>query len=155
MPHKDPVKNRVYQREWARKRRAHPDIREAENARKMARIHEQLKDPAFRAERNALHRAQYHANRDNQRAAQKKRYEKLRQQFIAWRATLICVRCGSAQDIEFHHRSKHTKINNVTCLVPTPGAYKRELEKCDPLCRKCHKFHHSQERRRTIKPSGK
>ena len=78
-----------------------------------------------------------------------------------WRTfvdTLVCVECGRtaeryasmAAPLHFHHRDKREKVANVSSMVygGRPwSAIATEIEKCDVLCRRCHRAKHPQARR--------
>ena len=57
------------------------------------------------------------------------------------RARTVCARCG-AQPVDFH-RDEHTRhplwrLNVLTGIGATIPRLKREIELCEPLCRRCH-----------------
>lgn len=72
-----------------------------------------------------------------------------------------CLDCGRLPDeedaLEFHHRDPSTKLYTIGktrtgkgANVPYPGTASptkllAEIEKCDVLCRECHKKRHSGE----------
>ena len=57
----------------------------------------------------------------------------------------VCVHCGSADDLVFHHRNPDEKSFSIS----GDGGRRKiekilaEIAKCDVLCRKCHATHHN------------
>ena len=49
----------------------------------------------------------------------------------------ICYKCGSSEDLEFHHRDRTKKLDHKVWSWALPRIA-AELEKCDLLCRPCH-----------------
>lgn len=99
--------------------------------------------------KNENARKWYLENRDRLSRSAASRAQGLRD---SWRSTcdqLMCVDCGRVGGLlDFHHRDPGTKFENVCDMVY--GARVRlieEVEKCDVLCRKCHKHRHSIQKR--------
>jgi len=50
-----------------------------------------------------------------------------------------CAECSSTLNLEFHHIDKTTKENNISSLYSSSiEVFKRELDKCQLLCKKHH-----------------
>lgn len=50
-----------------------------------------------------------------------------------------CVRCGSADRLEFDHVDPETKLFSIARKWKLPfGEIKEELDKCQLLCHECH-----------------
>lgn len=56
-----------------------------------------------------------------------------------------CLRCGSTEALEFHHRDPSTKVDRIANLIAHKGLaiVLAEVEKCDLLCAPCHDEYHS------------
>ena len=57
-----------------------------------------------------------------------------------------CQDCGTKENLTFHHRNPSTKIDSVSNLVNkncSVGKLKREIDKCDIICRSCHDGYHN------------
>jgi hypothetical protein len=48
-----------------------------------------------------------------------------------------CIKCGSWENLEFHHRDPKTKIRTI-CWSWKTAILLAEIAKCDILCRMCH-----------------
>jgi 5-methylcytosine-specific restriction endonuclease McrA len=59
-----------------------------------------------------------------------------------------CVRCGSTEDLHFHHIDPTTKVAKVTRLAYSRGlgAVLDEAAKCELLCGPCHRSLHKPKR---------
>ncbi len=58
-----------------------------------------------------------------------------------------CSRCSSTERLQFHHRDKATKLDNVTTLAMKSWArFEAEVGKCDLLCQECHHSEHPRKR---------
>jgi hypothetical protein len=57
------------------------------------------------------------------------------------RAAAVCARCG-AQPIEWHrdehHARPHFRVAFLTAQGRTPQRIQEEIDRCIPLCRRCH-----------------
>jgi len=77
-------------------------------------------------------------------AAQARRARQRRQEW--WqniRSSVVCVDCGSTANLDFHHRNPSEKSCNVaTAIMYSFGRWLEEVQKCDVLCRSCHKLRH-------------
>ena len=69
--------------------------------------------------------------------------------YHAWKADTVaqlggkCVKCGSTEALEFHHRVPAEKSFTVSKgWSQTSDVLAAELEKCDLLCDVCHKIEH-------------
>lgn len=70
-----------------------------------------------------------------QRAYQLKWMHARRRQRLAG---LICVRCGSSEDIEIDHIDPSKKVSHRIWSWKEKR-YQAEIKKCQPLCGACHK----------------
>ena len=75
----------------------------------------------------------------------RKRIERNRQKFLAYKKTLSCDHCELADHrvLEFHHVGD--KDLNVSKMVNHGYGWDRiqkEIEKCIPLCCNCHRLEH-------------
>lgn len=65
--------------------------------------------------------------------------------YRALTATLSCAKCGATESLDFHHRDPALKIMKVSRIVGRSlswVAVQREIEKCDVLCKACHREAH-------------
>ena len=82
-----------------------------------------------------------------QKKTVRKRQSAIREEYISWKKTLKCNRCGfdDYRALQFHHNSD--KEGNVAQMM-TSGysldAIKKEAAKCEVLCANCHQIHHCQ-----------
>lgn len=58
-----------------------------------------------------------------------------------------CLKCGELRPyvLDFHHRDKNEKVNNITYMIKSRSYQnlKSELDKTDCLCANCHReWHH-------------
>jgi len=75
----------------------------------------------------------------------RKRIERNRQKFLAYKKTLSCDHCELADHrvLEFHHVGD--KDFTISKMVNQGYAWERiqkEIEKCIPLCCNCHRLEH-------------
>lgn len=51
-----------------------------------------------------------------------------------------CVDCGTKEDLTFDHRPGTVKIDTVSNMLTkvSPSKLRREIAKCDIVCRTCH-----------------
>lgn len=67
----------------------------------------------------------------------------IRRWFKHYKAQCRCAKCGTSENIEFHHiRDKNMKISAMVRRAVSIEQLKNELDKCIPLCNKCHKVEH-------------
>ena len=76
----------------------------------------------------------------------KQREKNLREQYVAWKKTLKCNRCGfdDHRALQFHHNED--KEHNVADMLRCGFALEKiklEANKCEVLCANCHQIHHS------------
>ena len=57
-----------------------------------------------------------------------------------------CAKCGSTKKLELHHKDKHDKEDHKIWSW-APSRFKKEVAKCQILCRKCHSEMHAEEMR--------
>jgi len=75
-----------------------------------------------------------------------KRSEAIREDYIEWKKTLQCNRCGfdDFRALQFHH--ERDKEHNIAAMLKSGFALeniKQEAKKCEVLCANCHQIHHS------------
>ncbi len=118
MPYKDKVKQAEFHKNWQAEHYADPVWKQ-----------EQIKTTS----RNAM---------DRQRA----NLEWLR----TYKLAKGCIICGYKKHpaaLEFHHRNPKEKRFTISRHPKMSiAALKREIEKCDVICRNCHAVHHDNER---------
>jgi len=81
-----------------------------------------------------------------QKKVVRKRQASLREDYIKWKKTLKCNRCGfdDHRALQFHHeRDKEGNISNMIHSGFSLEVVKKEAEKCEVLCANCHQIHHS------------
>lgn len=61
----------------------------------------------------------------------------------------VCVGCGSAGPLHWHHRDPTRKSFPISQVTRSHDDMARELSKCDPLCAACHARAHIELRRQT------
>ena len=94
----------------------------------------------------------YAANRDKQIARNSANKKRLRQEFLAFKSTLSCEKCGENHPatLDFHHVISHPsnkKIHTLTKNSAYDAAIKEIMDKCIVLCSNCHRKHHWEERK--------
>lgn len=83
--------------------------------------------------------------KDCVRENERKRYASKMEEFIAFKQTLQCRKCGERRWylLDFHHRNPDEKDYVVSDLTRTPiSKIMEEVKKCDPLCANCHREWH-------------
>jgi len=83
-----------------------------------------------------------------------KRNKRNRQRNRDWlneyKKSLCCSRCKESRwyVLDFHHTNPNKKERTISQIVSTWGIErtKKEMEKCEVLCRNCHAEHHYLER---------
>jgi hypothetical protein len=81
--------------------------------------------------------------------SKKPRKERIKNEYIEWKKTLKCNRCGfdDYRALQFHHyRDKEHEISNMINSGRNLSSIKEEAEKCEVLCANCHQIHHHEER---------
>ena len=81
-----------------------------------------------------------------QKKVVRERQASLREDYIKWKKTLKCNRCGfdDHRALQFHHkRDKEGNIANMIHSGFSIETVKAEAEKCEVLCANCHQIHHS------------
>ena len=76
----------------------------------------------------------------------KQREKDIREQYVSWKKTLKCNRCGfdDHRALQFHHDGD--KEHNVADMLRGGFALEKiklEADKCEVLCANCHQIHHS------------
>ncbi len=89
----------------------------------------------------------YYENHEHYRTSHNASRNKIRdqnaQKVFEYLANHSCVNCGESDPIvlEFDHRNRNDKIENISNLV-THSSWERvesEIQKCDVLCANCHR----------------
>ena len=81
-----------------------------------------------------------------QKSVVRKRQASLREDYIEWKKTLKCNRCGfdDHRALQFHHEGdKEGNIASMMASGCSMKTIKEEAEKCEVLCANCHQIHHS------------
>ena len=96
-------------------------------------------------------RKNYEVHYAKRRKALTARRQELKAQWLEYKATLSCAKCGFNHfaALDFHHEDPSEKEHNVNRLVSNgqfTKAYK-EIEKCIVLCANCHRIHHYEEKK--------
>jgi len=95
-------------------------------------------------------RKHYAGNKEKVKAKVKAYKLKKRDEWHAYKASLVCTRCGASHPaiIDFHHIDRHDpdkkKVHKLVQNHNYATAYK-EIEKCLILCANCHRIHHYEE----------
>lgn len=59
-----------------------------------------------------------------------------------------CIQCGSTQDLHVDHIDPSTKSYSFEAMYPLKeSTFRAELEKCQTLCKECHRVKTNAERR--------
>ena len=74
----------------------------------------------------------------------KKRVKNIKEQYVTWKKTLKCNRCGfdDYRALQFHH--ERDKEHNIAEMLRGGFALEKinfEAKKCEVLCANCHKIH--------------
>lgn len=77
----------------------------------------------------------------------KKRHKSLKEEYVSWKKTLKCNRCGfdDYRALQFHHDGDD-KEHNIGSMIARGFSLeniKKEASKCEVLCANCHQIHHS------------
>lgn len=87
-------------------------------------------------ENHAYYRARHNTSRNKIR-------EQNARKVFEYLSNHCCIKCGESDPIvlEFDHRSKSDKIENISNLVFNSAwsRIEKEIEKCDVLCANCHR----------------
>ena len=76
---------------------------------------------------------------------ERKKYQKHMEQFIEYKKTLKCKKCGETRYylFDFHHRNPKEKDFIISDHMRSSlESLKKEIEKCDVLCSNCHREWH-------------
>ncbi len=81
-----------------------------------------------------------------QKKVVKKRTANIKEQYVSWKKTLKCERCGfdDHRALQFHHDGE--KEYNIADMLRWGFSFeniRKEAEKCEVLCANCHQIHHS------------
>jgi len=88
-------------------------------------------------------------NRDKRNALNKAWREKRQSEYLEFKKTLKCNRCGFSHPaaLQFHHTDPSTKEASVSAVAKS-WSLKRlqeEIAKCEVLCANCHAIEHCKE----------
>ncbi len=134
MPLKDPEARRKYQQEYHKKWYA------ANREAKLAAI---KKWHDANHEARLRHGKTWYRTHRDYKLKKMDRERRARQEQINAIKTK-CIICGATKMLDFHHRDPRTKIGSISSIIR--GAWnkiKKEISKCDVLCRSCHTTHHN------------
>jgi hypothetical protein len=81
-----------------------------------------------------------------QKKVVKARTKSIKEDYVSWKKTLKCNRCGFSDHraLQFHHTNE--KEHNIADMFRSGFSLKnikKEAEKCEVLCANCHQIHHS------------
>jgi hypothetical protein len=76
----------------------------------------------------------------------KERRERKKLSYKEYRGTLTCQKCGTPDNIEFHHRDPSTvkrradgdRVTSASVAVRSVKQWQQHLQDCDILCNTCH-----------------
>jgi hypothetical protein len=74
---------------------------------------------------------------------------KLKEEYIDWKKTLKCNRCGISDHrvLQFHHhRDKESEISTMLSRGFSLTKIKLEADKCEVLCANCHFIEHYEQK---------
>lgn len=80
-----------------------------------------------------------------QKDAVQKRRIKLKAEYVDWKKSLKCNRCGNNdyRVLQFHHlKDKEYNISNMLSMGFSLENMKKEMNKCEVLCANCHQIEH-------------
>lgn len=76
----------------------------------------------------------------------KERIEQIKQQYIEYKQTLTCCKCGYSdyRALEFHHHKddKKYEVASMPARDYSWTTIKKEIDKCIVLCACCHRIEH-------------
>ena len=73
------------------------------------------------------------------------RKDKIKTEYIEWKKTLKCNRCGfdDYRALQFHHDgNKEANVSDLFNRRVNLDKIKEEALKCEVLCANCHQIHH-------------
>jgi len=84
-------------------------------------------------------------NRTLTRKASKKFRSKKYNEFIEFKKTLSCIKCGESDYncLDFHHTDPSVREDNISNIYHSTGKFQEELKKCVVLCANCHRKAHA------------
>ena len=83
--------------------------------------------------------------KDCDNALRKERIMKTKQQYIEYKKTCTCSRCGYSdyRALQFHHlRDKKHNVSDMVNSGFSFGAIMEEINKCEVVCANCHQIEH-------------
>jgi hypothetical protein len=106
-----------------------------------------FKDPELKKN---YRRKWYAKNKESEKAHVKKRKLKIKKWFYEYKNRLSCSNCGEASPatLEFHHKSRNKKENEIGLMVNDGFSILKiteEIKKCEVLCANCHRKLHYKE----------
>lgn len=92
----------------------------------------------------------YLKNKSRLIAEQKDRRRRRRQEFLEFKRTLACIKCGESHPgcLDFHHKDPSQKDGLLSVVVNANWPMhkiKAEIAKCEVLCANCHRKEHFDE----------
>ena len=91
-------------------------------------------------------RRRYETNTPEKRYARAHKCKaSVKAKYREFKALASCSKCGGANNLDFHHRDPTTKTMKVSRIASRSlswAAVLREIEKCDVLCKSCHREIH-------------
>lgn len=93
------------------------------------------------------------ACKDCVRREEREKYTKKMNDFIAYKKTLCCQKCGESRHylLDFHHKDPlqkdYTISDNTHAKLET---IMKEIQKCIPLCSNCHREFHYLQRAQSV-----
>ena len=116
------------------------------------------KDPAVRKLKHAEYsKKHYEENKVSEKIRLAKTKKERRAEWIAFKATLRCQKCGEDHPatFDFHHVNPEEKENDLSTLINSGLFAKahKELKKCIVLCSNCHRIHHYEENLKLKNPA--
>lgn len=128
-----------------RRRLDHIKNRERDNANAKARYLKNRQDPKWVEKQREKARLQRAKDRDKIRARFKEKSNKIKNYWIEQMGGKCC-KCGSKEDLVFHHIDPNTKSFNLgNSWTYSPKKVEAEVKKCILICKKCHKELHKGE----------
>ena len=128
-----------------RRRLDHIKNRERDNANAKARYLKNRQDPNWVKLAKEKAKLQREKHREKIRAQFKEKSNRIKNYWIEQMGGKCC-KCGSKEDLVFHHKDPNTKSFNLgNSWTHSPKKVEAEVKKCILICKKCHKELHKGE----------
>ena len=78
-------------------------------------------------------------------ASKQPRKDRIKEEYIEWKKTLKCNRCGfdDYRALQFHHNgNKEANVSDMYKRGTNLDKIKIEADKCEVLCANCHQIEH-------------